>query len=344
MSFQVTSGTQPNKVGLDTKVYFLGREPDTRLMVWPALGFNCLHWQVERGSRTLDLLYVDPDQYTVGRPTRSGIPVLFPFPNRIRDGKFVWDGKTYQLPINDGNKKNNIHGFACHYPWRVIDQGSNTSECWITGEFHCSKDAQAELVHWPTDHCIRLTYRLSASSLRIEAEVINPDTRPMPFGLGYHPYFRIPFVKGESCDQCNVQVSANRYWELEDNLPTGNQPPVDARRDLNNPRNFKDLLVDDVLCGLPNSGISPNDLYRAGEITSTGGYTLRMLCSPEFREQVVFTPPHREAVCIEPYTCVTDAINLQQKGVDAGLMVLNPGDTWKGVVQLDLLSPLQEAL
>ena len=31
------------------------------------------------------------------KPTRSGFPILFPFPNRIRDGKFDWQGNTYQL-------------------------------------------------------------------------------------------------------------------------------------------------------------------------------------------------------------------------------------------------------
>jgi aldose 1-epimerase len=37
---------------------------------------------------------------------------------------------------------------------------------------------------------------------------------------------------------------------------------------------------------------------------------------------------------VEPYTCVTDAINLEQQGVDAGLLVLQPGQSWSGVVEL----------
>jgi aldose 1-epimerase len=49
---------------------------------------------------------------------------------------------------------------------------------------------------------------------------------------------------------------------------------------------------------------------------------------------VVFTPANRQAFCIEPYTCVTDAINLQQQGVDAGLLVLPPGEKWSGVVEI----------
>jgi aldose 1-epimerase len=51
--------------------------------------------------------------------------VLFPFPNRIRDGRFTWDGREYRLPPNDPAMKNAIHGFACRRPWRVVDQGAD---------------------------------------------------------------------------------------------------------------------------------------------------------------------------------------------------------------------------
>ncbi len=64
--------------------------------------------------------------------------------------------------------------------------------------------------------------------------------------------------------------------------------------------------------------------------------TLSVSCSPAFRELVVFVPPHRQAFCIEPYTCTTDAINLQQQGLDAGLLVLPPGEKWSAVVELSV--------
>ena len=68
------------------------------------------------GRARARLLYADPDCFGDGRPTRSGIPVLFPFPNRIRDGRFTWDGRTIELPLNDPTQKNAIHGFACRSP------------------------------------------------------------------------------------------------------------------------------------------------------------------------------------------------------------------------------------
>jgi aldose 1-epimerase len=63
---------------------------------------------------------------------------------------------------------------------------------------------------------------------------------------------------------------------------------------------------------------------------------LGLYVSPDFRELVVFTPPHRQAIALEPYTCATDAINLQTQGIDAGLLVLRPGEEWKGVVEMRL--------
>ena len=68
----------------------------------------------------------------------------------------------------------------------------------------------------------------------------------------------------------------------------------------------------------------------------SGAATLRLRASPAFREVVVFTPPHRQAFCIEPYTCTTDAINLQARGVDAGLLTLPPGGRWTAVFEMRL--------
>ncbi len=320
---------------LNATMYRLGRADGDEAIIWPALGFNCLHWRHPHGKDRLDLLYVDPDLFHNGRPTRSGIPVLFPFPNRIRAGRFSWAGKEYQLPLEDPKKANAIHGFAVRHPWRVIDQGAGSDQAWLTGEFQCSIDAPECLPLWPADHRLRLTYRLGRGWLRLEAEVTNPDSKPLPFGLGYHPYFQMPFLGGRSADECTVQVPARRFWQLQDNLPTGDRPAVDAARDLNQPRPFASLHVDDVLTDLPGLVTAKEgSLYQCATLNSPPGVTLRISCSKVFRDLVVFVPPHRQAFCVEPYTCTTDAINLQQRGIDAGLLVLPGGGTWSAVVEM----------
>ncbi len=264
MSFAVETFTQPGVVGLDPTLVRLGRADSHEAIVWPALGFNCLHWRLPHGPDRLELLYVDPGVFSNGRPTRSGIPVLFPFPNRIRAGRFSWNGQEYQLPLNDPTQRNAIHGFACRHPWRVVDQGAGSDQAWLTGEFQCSKDAPECLSLWPADHRLRLTYRLGAGWLRLEAEVSNPDSKPLPFGLGYHPYFHIPSGSSEGA---TVQVPARNFWELQDSLPTGKRPVVDPPRDLNQPRPFSSLQLDDVLTGLPAERKSEGGCSRAGRCT-----------------------------------------------------------------------------
>lgn len=339
MAFQVQAEQRDTTSGLDGTVYRLedsGRR--IRAEIWPAFGFNCYHWSHGQDAEgDLQLLYTDPQLFHNSSPTRSGIPVLFPFPNRIRDGHFIWDGRAYELPCNDSTKKNAIHGFACRRPWRVIAKGSDADSAWLTGEFHTSRDA-AEVRHlWPADQLLRLTYRLSGDALRLEAEVYNPDRVPLPFGLGYHPYFHVPFATATPADQFLVQAAAREMWELRESLPTGRRLPLDLARDLRRPRPFNALTLDDVLTGLPEEPDADGLILHGQLRDAAAGHDLQVLASPSFRELVVFTPPHRHAVCLEPYTCLTDAVNLQQSGVDAGWLVLPPGGSWRVVVELRLI-------
>ena len=342
MTFAVHTRTQPGVTGRDPTLFVLDDGAGGRAEVWPALGFNCFHWEAVREGRTLDLLFADPALFGDGRPTRSGVPVLFPFPNRIRDGRFSWDGKEYRLPIDDPAHKNAIHGFACRHPWRVVGQGADASCAWVTGEFQTGRDAPDCLPLWPADHLIRITHRLGAGVLRVEAEVVNPDRRPLPFGLGYHPYFRVPFAPGATADDCRVRVPACETWPLVESLPTGERRPIEAAHDLNTARRFADLHLDDLLTGLPSKADSAESLCDRGAVRS-GDQTLGVRASPAFREVVAFTPAHRQAFCVEPYTCATDAINLQQRGVDAGLLVLPPGGRWSAVVEMRLGPPDTES-
>ena len=57
--------------------------------VAPEFGCNCFAWHITRQGAMVSLLYADPEVFPGGRPTRSGIPVLFPFPNRLRGGTFT---------------------------------------------------------------------------------------------------------------------------------------------------------------------------------------------------------------------------------------------------------------
>jgi aldose 1-epimerase len=296
--------------------------------VAPEMGGNCYRWHLVTAGQPVELLYRDPDIFPGGRPTRSGVPVLFPFPNRIRAGRLTWAGKDYQLPLNDSTGKNAIHGFACRSSWRTTATGSDEASAWVTLEFQASVDAPASAAHWPADHCLTLTIRLLGNRLRLEAIVTNPDRVPLPFGLGYHPYFQLAGHNTE------VVAPARSFWQLEDTLPTGARLPVEGDRALNHPRPAGTLSVDDVLTELPAAPVNAEGLVYRGRCGRVELWT-----SPVFRELVVFSPAHRQGFCLEPYTCTTDAVNLQQRGVDAGWLVLPPGQTWSSVVEMVVTAP-----
>lgn len=333
MPFRLSTQQKPTVGGLNGTMRILESDAGDRAEIWPALGFNCYSWQTVRDGSTLDLLYADPQLFGNGRPTRSGIPVLFPFPNRIRDARYTWAGRNFHLAPTDATKKHAIHGFACRRPWRIVNSGADTQSAWLTGEFRLSADDPESQSTWPADCTMRLTYRLLSGRLRLEAEVFNPDRLPLPFGLGYHPYFNVPFVSG-STEDVQIEVPAESYWVLQDCLPTAERLPVDASRDLTKPRSFAGVTVDDVLTDIqPGSVEAPAGMRWNGSLRQAGR-ALHVFSSLAFRELVVFTPPHRQAFCIEPYTCPTDAVNLTQRGMDVGWLILEPGARWTAVVEL----------
>lgn len=338
MSFAVARYRHPQVQGdFDPTIVVLEENSGHRIEVWPAFGFNAFRWVVpgpEAGP--LELLYADPMMFSDNRPSRSGVPVLFPFPNRIAAGRFDWQGKTWTLPVNDPAGKNAIHGFACRSPWEVIDEGADAHSAWVTGR-HGSRNPQGEwwCAPWPADYELTLTVRLAVDVLRLEAEVQAAGSTALPFGLGYHPYFTIPFTPGMDPADCLVEAPASASWELNETIPTGKVWPVEAGSDLNQPRRFGDLRLDDLLTSLP-PGPEEAGLFRRGQIQGGPNLVLQVLADAGFRELVAFTPPHRQAVCLEPYTCPTDAVHLAEQGIACGWQILAPGKTQKFVVEFRL--------
>jgi aldose 1-epimerase len=97
-------------------------------------------------------------------------------------------------------------------------------------------------------------------------------------------------------------------------------------------RPFGELRFDDAFTDLEFSGEWMTALIADPE----SGTRLTARASAGFRECVVYTPPHREAICIEPLTCVPGAILLQAAGFDAGLRVLAPGESFSVAMELTL--------
>jgi aldose 1-epimerase len=308
-------------------------------------GFNCARWFTRLSGQALEILWpgglcetsasLAPGAEPLS-PFRFGIPVLFPFPNRIRGGVYHWSGREYRLPINDPQQRHAIHGFVADRPWTLLRTTEQGSPAQVTGQFRLSQHAPERLSLWPADFTVTLTWQLRernqpSPSVELSAEVTvyNPDIVPLPFGLGFHPYFAVP------ADDAQVLVESARHaaaelrrWELTDLIPTGRLLPLRVQdRQLLDPCTTEPLPAwDDAFRFLPATENAPLVVLLRDRRRH---FAIRIQTEPHFRDLVLFVPPHRQAVCIEPYTCVTDAINLHQRGVASGLRILQPGQEWR---------------
>ncbi len=327
----------------------------------PAFGFNCFSYQPQLDGEPVELLWSLPEFATTGaKPMASGIPILFPFAGRLRGTTLDYAGRAYPLQI-DPRLNFAIHGFVYNRPWRVIDQTPGGA----TGEFHASRDDPQLASLWPGDFRIRACYEVHRGGLTCTLTIDNPGDRPLPWGLGTHGYFRLPLGREGDRDRCIVSVPARSFWELGGMLPTGRKLLADGPRGVQGGLPFGQMQLDDVFTDLeplatgkhglpadpgatgkeslpvePDAGHGPTSPARATGrvmcriIDPDNGRRLLVVFDSLFRECVVFNPPHREAVCIEPYTCAPDAFSLEARGIPSGLRVLQPGETIQARVDL----------
>lgn len=273
-----------------------------RAEIAPSLGNNCFAFGVRRP--VLEPIGIaELRTFSGGR----GIPILFPFPNRIRDGRYSFAGQDFTAePAR--------HGFVRDKAWTVEELGVGAESAFLRSSLRAADCGDAILGQFPFPFRLEVTYTLRGATLEMATLVVNEGERPMPWGFGIHPYFRKP--AGGS-----LEVPAEWRWELEDFLPTGRRLPVEGPYDLHRAA-LEGLAVDDVF-----SGLSPGEVSCRLSDPENGVATVIRFRGDDFPNVVVFTPPApREAICIEPQTCPTDAFNLAARGVPgAGMRVLAPG-------------------
>ena len=155
----------------------------------------------------------------------------------------------------------------------------------------------------------------------------------MPAGFGIHPYFRAPLLAGGDPAQCFVRVPVRKIWELKDLLPTGRLLPAEGDFGLLSGKSLGGAKFDAVFTDVVRDA---DGMFRCLLTDRGAGVELTVESEGPFREVVVYTPPGRASLCFEPYTCTTDAFNLQPQGIDAGLIVLRPGEALAGTVRATL--------
>ncbi len=290
--------------------------------VLPSYGFNLFDLRLPIAGEVRPVIVSDPTfAEAPSRAGGNGTPILFPFPNRIREGTFTFGGKSYTIPTNKGGHA--IHGFAIDVPWDVVEHEATPEGAVVEGRFQLSVHAPEHCDHWPTDAVLYVRYTLAGRTLTMRSTVSNPTAIDLPYGFGIHPYFRLPFPPGGDLARTRIILPASKYWPLRDFLPTGEVSEISDRLDFRKGKAIEGLMLDDVLTGLTRD--QGEGACRLLDLDKDAEFQLGF--DDSFRELVVYTPPGKnDVIAIEPYTQATDAINLQARGVDAGLRVLGHGE------------------
>lgn len=286
-----------------------------------SLGFNCFSWKPQLNDGPREMLWSHPE-FNSGneRPSGSGIPLLFPFPGRIGQAKYSYGGRDYQLEPGDAFG-NAIHGFVHKRPWRVVEQ----SPARVVGEFQASVDDASILEHWPSDFRVRVSYEVRGGELLSDIRCENTGDGPLPFGFGTHTYFRLPLVEGAAVEDTLVYAPVSKVWELKDMLATGSVSDVTPAMALNGGP-LAERQFDTSYSGLATAS---DGWHHTWLREPNSGRTVTQLFDTSFTQCIVYTPPHREAICLEPYSCLPDSFRLTAEGHETGLRMLAPGEAYE---------------
>ena len=297
----------------------------SRVWVCPALGLNAYRFTVPLGGRAQDIIESPPRLTEIAaRPSAYGLPILFPFPGRIRSGRFRFGDREYLLSHKNPSGHAS-HGFVLDRPWQIVTSGAEGGAV-LLGRIE-SRTFPELASQYPSAFRLDVRYCLHGWRLTVEACAQNIGSEALPVGYGLHPYLRAPIADSSTAALCTVRVPAVLQWELVEMLPTGRLLPADPA----------------LAAGLPLAGRRLDDVFTAS-VSSPGGSSCALIdagsgarvaveAEGDLRHWVVYTPP-RPAVCFEPYTCVPDALNLQPQGIEAGLIVLQPGEMRRWVARV----------
>ena len=283
---------------------------DQRAGINPAVGGSLAYWRAGH-----DL--VRPAPPGADDPGQFGCFPLVPYSNRIRDGRFEFAGQTVQLPLNFGDHPHSIHGHGWQNPWQVTEQITEQAADCVTLQYRHAADA------WPFSYLAEQIFRLSDGGLSINLRLVNLGDRPMPAGLGLHPYF-------PTTPEARIEAAVDGAWLTDGEIMPAAWEPVPAEWDMARGCAVKCMSCDNLFTGWGGTA----------RITwPEWGRGLTMTASPNLGYLVVYAPSGEDFFCAEPVSHCTDAFNNADGGAAGGVIILQPGKAFSASVrfQADIL-------
>lgn len=222
---------------------------------------------------------------------------LTPYANRIAGGVFEFEGQTIKLPVLPAFAPHALHGYGWLSRW-TVDARDGTS---ITLVHRHAADA------WPWTYEARQGFTLSDDGLTIDLSMTNLSDRPMPGGLGLHPYFPVT-------DRTRLRLDATGVWGGGvDEVPTTLMPATEMFDWAGGARVAEAPFVDNCYVGGGAAVLAEPD--RTTTVTASANAGWRHIYAPG-----------GDVCCIEPVTHRPDAAHAPEEEV-SGWTVLAPGQT-----------------
>ena len=235
---------------------------------------------------------------------------LVPFSNRIRDAEFSFLGEKIRLPSPAFAKPHALHGLGWRRAWQVHESSANVIQI-----FHTNPGGA-----WPWPYEARQTLSVADDQLSLTLSLKNTGARTMPAGIGFHPHFpRNPDLE--------ISVRADGYWQTgaaDPGIPTG-WSPIAPDTDV-----FKDSDTEGT--DLDNCFTGWNRQARLDYTRAR--YRTDLKASATFSNLVIYCPPGRDFLCLEPVSHVNDAVNLTGISTAQQMDRLESGETLEGTLHL----------
>jgi aldose 1-epimerase len=254
------------------------------------------------------------DGYPAGEPATSGRgQVLIPWPNRLEDGEYEFDGQRHQLPLTEPERGNAIHGLVRDAAWTVRERAS--------GRVVVEHELEPR-PGYPFALSLQIEYALSESGLSVRTTATNVGEEACPFGSGQHPYLTLgtPTV-----DSLILRAPGRTVLQVDErSLPIGKEPVEGTEHDFRRPTAIGATTLDHAFADLER-GQDDRARVELRDPKSRAGVTLWV--DESYRYLQLFTGDplpdvNRRSLAVEPMTCPPNAF---RTGED--LVRLEPGES-----------------
>jgi len=244
--------------------------------------------------------------------------VLAPWPNRLGDGRYEFEGRPAQAALDEPERHNAIHGLVRWLAWEPVSRAQNV----VT--LSCTLHPQPG---YPWRLVLTVEYRLGREGLAVTAQATNVDDVAAPFGIGFHPYVT---VGTPSVDTASLLVPARRHLVTDDRgLPVSSASVARSDFDFTSRRWIGPTRLDTAFTDLVRDD---DGMARVDLDDPAGGSGVTVWMDEHFGHVMVFTGDtvdpearRRTSVAVEPMSCPPDAL---RSGED--LVRLGPGASWRG--------------